>query len=97
MCVSFFWGCPFKFEGLANETAGKIIVNGCVAWSGEGGGSAGPPQLLSSSAPRSSAPQLLSSSGLCRWPEWEAMLSNESPIWVRDTCGTVAVPDTGGE
>ena len=74
-----------------------IIVNGCVAWSGEGGGSAGPPQLLSSSAPRSSAPQLLSSSGLCRWPEWEAMLSNESPIWVRDTCGTVAGPDTGGE
>ena len=52
MCVSFFWVWPFKLEGMANETAGKIIVNGCVAWSVEGGGSAGPPQLLSSSAPQ---------------------------------------------
>ena len=54
MCVSFFWGCPFKLEGIANETAGKIIVNGCVAWSG---GRAAVGQALHSS----SAPQLLRS------------------------------------
>ena len=52
MCVSFFLGLSLQVEGLANETAGKIIVNGCVAWSVEVGGSAGPPQLLSSSAPQ---------------------------------------------
>lgn len=53
MCFIFL-GLSLHIEGLANETAGKIIVNGCVAWSG---GRAAVGQSLHSS----SAPQLLRS------------------------------------